>query len=782
MFKPSLKKIKKVAAIALTGALMTGLVWSDTSAGQENGRTEETKLSSEVKTDSGKSDKGQSENGSETGETKIGTDKESDVTKSDQEESEGNSDTIKTDLEDSKTDSGETKNDPEDSKTTSSETGLDVDKTKEDSESSKTEKKDESGSSEGTTDKKDDEEKSGTALYFIAHQDDEMLTFSAGILNDLADGLDVQVVLVTDGSSSGAYKKLKKKGYSLTVDEFVAARDLEFTEALKALGVPEENIHIPSNRIADGKGTESESQLREIMETYLDKYPEAEVRTSYPNGEIQSEHKDHGCLGDMAITLKKEGVISSLRLFVDPYYYSQYIDDGMPSLSTFKIDISKEATSAFENAVAVYKKWNPENSYYGIGNLSASSLFEELETDRVSYYFDYHNEGLVRYGGSDRYETVSSAVTGNATEGTSEVNFAAPTIEQKSGKAPNKVEDTSSITVYKDRVYAPHQGKGTEMSAQGSSDTAGGTIVVALATNFPDALSATSLGYEILLTRTDSLPDSVREEILRIMPERIIVVGADKVVSQSVFKELEDIAQSVTASELKTLTGCNDLTSSAKLVYNPTVVRWYGNNRQLTALEIMKQSGFNSSTNTIIVATGNDFADALSIAPYAAKTHSPILLCSKGELNEDAYDAIKKLENKCTQVIIVGASNVVSSNVMTRLSKMGKKVIRLYGYTRYETSAKIVEYEIKADVGLSISHFSVATGKNFPDALVAGPVTANNGSVLLLTNEKTASWSDNISILHKYRNEIASDYRFYIYGSEAAVSRKVENIILTAIG
>ena len=44
-------------------------------------------------------------------------------------------------------------------------------------------------------------------VFYIPHQDDEALNFGVGIMNHIAGGHNVHVVLLTDGSAAGIRKK-----------------------------------------------------------------------------------------------------------------------------------------------------------------------------------------------------------------------------------------------------------------------------------------------------------------------------------------------------------------------------------------------------------------------------------------------------------------------------------------------------------------------------------------------------------------------------------------------
>ena len=95
---------------------------------------------------------------------------------------------------------------------------------------------------------------SKTVLYFIPHQDDELLTMGIDIVNSVNLGMDVHVILCVNGSKSSVKKTLNngktcsfhknKHTYDLIFRDFVSARDREFIESCICLGIPISNIHI----------------------------------------------------------------------------------------------------------------------------------------------------------------------------------------------------------------------------------------------------------------------------------------------------------------------------------------------------------------------------------------------------------------------------------------------------------------------------------------------------------------------------------------------------------
>ena len=148
-----------------------------------------------------------------------------------------------------------------------------------------------------------------------------------------------------------------------------------------------------------------------------------------------------------------------------------------------------------------------------------------------------------------------------------------------------------------------------------------------------------------------------------------------------------------------------------------------GNDRYKTAVEISKE-GWDGS-DYVILATGQDYPDALSAAPLAKKNNAPILLTERDSLNADTAAEIKRL--KATKIILVGGTGVISKNVEEKLSNMmGYTVTRIAGADRYETAVKVAQ-----KLG-STKSIAIVTGENYPDAISIAPIAAKMGMPILL--------------------------------------------------
>ncbi len=274
------------------------------------------------------------------------------------------------------------------------------------------------------------------------------------------------------------------------------------------------------------------------------------------------------------------------------------------------------------------------------------------------------------------------------------------------------------------------------------------TVIIANAYNFPDALSATALaGYydaPILLSGANSLDAQTKAEIERLGATKAIIVGGNSVISENTKSEIEAL---------------DKITS---------VTRISGEDRYATSLAIYnagnKAGAWDTQdTKTAIIASGESFADALSVSPYAYAKGAPIFLTSKDSLTQDIADALKA--GDFDKVVIVGGEGVVSNNIDNALSAVLKDttIERVSGLNRYETSIKIADWATYN--GMSYEGIAIATGENFPDALSGGALCGKRESLILLASEY-----ENTKVIQKLSDNKAAIKQANIFGGDAVIS------------
>lgn len=232
-------------------------------------------------------------------------------------------------------------------------------------------------------------------------------------------------------------------------------------------------------------------------------------------------------------------------------------------------------------------------------------------------------------------------------------------------------------------------------------------VVVATGEAFPDALAASGLagsyGAPILLTRSASLPEGVAAEIERLGAVHAFIVGGKAAVSEAV------------AEEIRGITG--------------SVERVAGPDRYTTAVmiadRIVRHEG--ADPDEVFVVRGDDFPDALAVAPLAYALDSPVLLVTPDTIPPVVAGALDRLA--IHKAYVAGGHGAVSPSVADSL---GLPYVRLPGRDRYETAAVVSETGI-SNGWVSEGFVALATGAGFPDALGGGAAAGSRGGVLLLT-------------------------------------------------
>lgn len=186
--------------------------------------------------------------------------------------------------------------------------------------------------------------------------------------------------------------------------------------------------------------------------------------------------------------------------------------------------------------------------------------------------------------------------------------------------------------------------------------------------------------------------------------------------------------------------------------------RLSGENRYVTASEISK-FGWKSSSEWAIIATGENFPDALTSSTLAKKLNAPILLTEKNKLNENTKNELKRLNVK--KVYLIGGNGVIGTEVENELKNMKISTTRIYGKDRFETSVKIAE---KLD---NVKELVIVTGEDFPGALYMAPIAAKKGIPIILVPKDEVP--DSIKKFVKGKNISKS----YIIGEQDLISDSV---------
>lgn len=287
--------------------------------------------------------------------------------------------------------------------------------------------------------------------------------------------------------------------------------------------------------------------------------------------------------------------------------------------------------------------------------------------------------------------------------------------------------------------------------------------IVASGENFPDALAASSLvgAYDcpLIATNGEALSPEARGQLCRLGVTKVFILGSSNAISDEVEAAIRDLNGGIETERLE------------------------GDTRVETAIAIADEvRSVNDSSDTCILAKSSNFPDALAISAWAAHTSSPIYYSENGGIDEETKQAI--LDEGFSKVVVLGSEDGDDGIKQEAVQELGLSAIRLAGPDRYYTAATVLgwttgEYESSPDPEnrLSYDGLVVATGENFPDALVSANITNRYHSALVLINGTLEDGDRTVTTEYVIPDWIVpqkeSIEHAFVLGSDAAVSEDV---------
>jgi putative cell wall-binding protein len=155
----------------------------------------------------------------------------------------------------------------------------------------------------------------------------------------------------------------------------------------------------------------------------------------------------------------------------------------------------------------------------------------------------------------------------------------------------------------------------------------------------------------------------------------------------------------------------------------------HGDHRIATSVRC-SQEAYPHGCDTVVVATGYDWPDALSASALAGAVRGPILLTTPGSLHAEVLEEIRRLG--AAHAYVVGGTAAVSAAVEDELEAAlgGVGVRRVGGADRYQTSFAVARevVSIMRELGRGdyMDSCFIATGESYPDALAVAPISSNS--------------------------------------------------------
>ena len=263
------------------------------------------------------------------------------------------------------------------------------------------------------------------------------------------------------------------------------------------------------------------------------------------------------------------------------------------------------------------------------------------------------------------------------------------------------------------------------------------------------------LDAPLLITPPDELPSTVWRFLDSNDIDRVVIVGGSGVVSSSIESELR--AEGYDTDRIS------------------------GGDAYATAVSVAEQVGsttgrpgdYDRYGRTVLIATGENFADALALGALAYEGQHPVLLTPQDELHFEVAGFLRSAD--VDHAIIAGGTAAVSRGVEDAIDDLGISVQRLAGDDRYETATEIAEELV--DSGNASSCFDGSTvglahGRRSPDAIVSGPLLGVRCSPLLLTETDRLDRATQRFLRHDdyLPGDDEGRLRMVVFGGEAAVS------------
>ncbi|NMM65064.1 cell wall-binding repeat-containing protein [Clostridium sp. P21] len=156
-----------------------------------------------------------------------------------------------------------------------------------------------------------------------------------------------------------------------------------------------------------------------------------------------------------------------------------------------------------------------------------------------------------------------------------------------------------------------------------------------------------------------------------------------------------------------------------------SVSRTSGADRYATASQVATKNW--TTSDNIVLVSGEGYADAVSASALAKKLNAPILLTPAKNLDSKTSEALNTLKPK--NIYVVGGNASVSKEIRNSL-KSNYNLIELSGTDRYATNAAVAEKLV--ELGVDPANVMMVGGEGFSDALSVAPVAASKGQILLL--------------------------------------------------
>ena len=202
------------------------------------------------------------------------------------------------------------------------------------------------------------------------------------------------------------------------------------------------------------------------------------------------------------------------------------------------------------------------------------------------------------------------------------------------------------------------------------------------------------------------------------------------------------------------------------------IVRVSGIEKYETAYMIAKKINAPKGT-PVVISSGENFPDALSISSFAAANGWPVLLSGRDKLTTKIREYIA--ENKPSTIYITGGTAVISSQVESEAEALVPNTVikRFNGQDRYDTAIQIASSFAPSPINLY-----VASGQDFPDALAGSVLAAKSNSPIILVNPSASVLHPEVKRFLNQLKEVKSNIKMTFFGGPVAIPTELERLVI----
>ncbi|MEH7724966.1 SpoIID/LytB domain-containing protein [Bacillus altitudinis] len=254
------------------------------------------------------------------------------------------------------------------------------------------------------------------------------------------------------------------------------------------------------------------------------------------------------------------------------------------------------------------------------------------------------------------------------------------------------------------------------------------TVVIVSRDAFDHAISVSPLAYKlgapILYTNIEKLTKTTENQLKKMNPDNILIVGNTKNISTAAEKSIKKYGK------VRRISGKDKFEISQK------IAKEMGNYKQA------------------IVVGGNSFMNGIAIASYASRKGYPILLTKKDSI--PSY----KMPSK---VIIIGSTKSTGQKVENQIKKTSQ-VTRISGANRYELSVNIIK-----KLNINADKVYLAKASSYIYAMPLSQLAAKSNSTVVYV--KPDSVTASLKALLKEKGT----YAYHLAGSTSAITDSLKN-------